>query len=479
MTTTYASSETLLNGESQNVVSYTLKFVNALTGKPIPNETFSLTFHCGKHHFCNYLDRYGKPSIFIVDGETNSAAEYEGVTTQTTVQSYASNSLLDPGLNFISRMTVKNVFTNLEGVVTVRMAIPNNFPTVNLAYIEATNKVESDPKDDLYIKATILVNDFTYGGTEYDEIICKILPRDIAKDSSITDEVVIGKDFDKYLDRTIAGSDAKFEANIDEFVYIDTATPTSKTALVPEEGEEEFIEPDVDGEGPSLYESENVIKYLTDPEYCKGESKSFAFTQFLVSSSLSEEDKRKIRIEAEITYDSDMFIPKVSTCLKDLWKPEMYDGDEYGGGYAMAQAIELRQEVLLNDAMNNPEKYKTMYFNTRTDAGGMGNGIGTIYYENGDQPANPKTAPLLKMFGHIKNLDHTLNFDKEDIFPCTLVIKDYNEGNNRSEYVSTLLVPNDLIGDAVIRIYAYYKKTSSASLKILLGETGFGATLEE
>jgi hypothetical protein len=120
-----------------------------------------------------------------------------------------------------------------------------------------------------------------------------------------------------------------------------------------------------------------------------------------------------------------------------------------------------------------------MYFNTRTDAGGMGNGIGTIYYENGDQPANPKTAPLLKMFGHIKNLDHTLNFDKEDIFPCTLVIKDYNEGNNRSEYVSTLLVPNDLIGDAVIRIYAYYKKTSSASLKILLGETGFGATLEE
>ena len=37
----------------------------------------------------------------------------------------------------------------------------------------------------------------------------------------------------------------------------------------------------------------------------------------------------------------------------------------------------------------------------------------------------------------------------------------------------------EIMGSEVIRIDAYYKKTSSAYLKMFLGETGYGATLEE
>ena len=147
------------------------------------------------------------------------------------------------------------------------------------------------------------------------------------------------------------------------------------------------------------------------------ETKAFAFTQFVISSSLTEEEKRKIRIEAEITVDSDTFTPEVSSCLKDLWTSESYEGEEYGGGEPMSKAIQHRQEALLRDAMNNPEDYKSMYFETRTENGGFGNGKGEIYFEDGEAPER-LTVPLYKKLGYIRNIDHTLNFDKEQNLWC-------------------------------------------------------------
>ena len=143
-------------------------------------------------------------------------------------------------------------------------------------------------------------------------------------------------------------------------------------------------------------------------------------------------------------------------------------------------AIEKRQRLLLEDASQHPEKYKTIFYNTRSEYGGLQNGRGTIYVEKEDDISeDPKSHVLYKMLGHIKNMNHKLNFDSENIFPCTLVIKDFNEGNNKSDFVSTAMLPQEIIGSAVIRIYAYYKKTSSAYIKMLLGETGYGSTLEE
>ena len=229
-----------------------------------------------------------------------------------------------------------------------------------------------------------------------------------------------------------------------------------------------------------MYTPEDVNMYLNDEEYCKPEAQSFTFTQFLVSSDLSEDERKKIRIEAEISLDETQFTHKVSSCLKELWLPDLYESEEYGYNMTTKDAIEKRQQLLLEDAKQHPEKYKTIFYNTRSEYGGLQNGKGTIYVEKENEvPEDPKSQVLYKMLGHIKNMNHKLNFDSENIFPCTLVIKDFNEGNDKSDFISTVMLPQEIIGSAVIRIYAYYKKTSSAYLKMFLGETGYGSTLEE
>jgi hypothetical protein len=317
----------------------------------------------------------------------------------------------------------------------------------------------------------------TYTGNDADPIICNILPKNMERIVPDEDDVEFDKDYRKNVSSYRTSERAQFIANTDEFVYIDTSSPTDKIPLTPSASGEDIM---YEEESAAIYTPEDVKMYLNDEEFCKPESQSFAFTQFLVSSELSEEERKKIRIEAEISIDEEQFTHKVSSCLRELWLPDLYESEEYGYNMTTKVAIEKRQKLLLEDARLHPERYKTIFYNTRSEYGGLQNGRGTIYVEKEDDvPENPNSQVLYKMLGHIKNIDHTLNFDSENIFPCTLVIKDFNEGNNKSDFVSTVMLPQEIIGAAVIRIYAYYKKTSSAYVKMLLGETGYGSTLEE
>lgn len=480
-------------GGDGKLITYSMKFVNALTGLPCANETFNLTFYFGDYHFYDFhkdgrslitfkttTGTDEKGNVITVVEENTEARYVEGNLVTTTTRTYGSDSLLRPDEVVVTRSKISDVFTNLEGEIQIKLWVPNgDYGEVYPAYVTVTNGVENEIADDNYLMATILLNDFTYNGNDYDFIKCNIMPKQLSKyvdDASYIDaSIEIDNNYMNHLKNSIPGIGAKFVANTDEFVYIDTATPTSKGPLMSVNTDEEIFEEEESE--VKMYNTEDVIEYLTNDEFCKAETKAFAFTQFVISSSLTEEEKRKIRIEAEITVDGDTFTPEVSSCLKDLWTSESYEGEEYGGGEPMTKAIQQRQEALLRDAMNNPNDYKSMYFETRTENGGFGNGKGEIYFEDGEAPER-LTVPLYKKLGYIRNIDHTLNFDKEQIFPCTLVVKDYNEGVDKTEFVSTLLVPADVISSATIRIYAYYKKTSSASIKMLLGETSFGSTFD-
>lgn len=480
---------TIANDSSEtdyNTIGITLKFVNALTGKDCGNEIFNIMIHCGAHHFIGTTSHNGigiEPvknekgdiieagSIFILDNDGNN-------TTWTARYSEESVPDIYKNQTYVSRIEKRGIVTDPDGVVTVKLGIPKTISSVDMAYIEISSKDYGNHSDDTYFVSYQLVNTLTYTGNEADPIICNILPKNMEKIVPDEDNVEFDKDYRKNLASYRTSLGAQFIANTDEFVYIDTSSPTDKTTLTPSSTEEDSM---YEEEGETLYTVEDVKAYLNDEEFCKPESQSFAFTQFLVSSELSEDERKKIRIEAEISVNEEQFTHKVSTCLRELWLPDLYEGEEYGK-YKMNTkvAIERRQKLLLEDASQHPEKYRSIFYNTRSEYGGLQNGKGTIYVENeGDIPENPESQVLYKMMGHIKNMNHKLNFDSENIFPCTLVIKDFNEGNNKSDFVSTVMLPQEIIGSAVIRIYAYYKKTSSAYVKMLLGETGYGSTLEE
>ena len=466
-----------------NTISITLKFVNALTGKDCGNEIFNVMIHCGAHHFSG-TTTYDGVGIEPVKNEKGDILEEEspfmlgidGNNTTWTAR-YSEESVLYKNQTYVSRIEKRGIVTDPYGLVTVKLGIPKTISSVDMAYIEISSKDYDDHSDDAYFVSYQLVNTLTYTGNEADPIICKILPKNLEKFVPDEDDVEFDKDYIKNISLYRTSENAQFIANTDEFVYIDTSSPTDKIPLAPSSSSEDNM---YEEESSTMYTPEDVNMYLNDEEYCKPETQSFAFTQFLVSSDLSEDERKKIRIEAEISLDENQFTHKVSSCLKELWLPDLYDREEYGYNMTTKVAIEKRQQLLLEDARQHPEKYKTIFYNTRSEYGGLQNGKGTIYVEKeNDVPEDPKSQVLYKMLGHIKNMNHKLNFDSENIFPCTLVIKDFNEGNDKSDFVSTVMLPQEIIGSAIIRIYAYYKKTSSAYLKMFLGETGYGATLEE
>ena len=463
-----------------NTINITLKFVNALTKKECSNEVFNVMIYCGAHHFSGTTSsadngigiepiKNEKANIYVL-------GDYGNNTTWT--DTYSNDSVLYKGQTFVSRIEKRGIITDSDGLVTLKLGIPKTISSVDMAYIEISSNDYASYSDDTYFVSYQLVNTLTYTGYDEDPIICNILPKNMERIVPDEDDVEFDKDYRKYIESYRTSINAKFIANADEFVYIDTSSPTDKMPLTPSSSSEDIM---YDEETSTMYTPEDVKMYLNDEEFCKPESQSFAFTQFLVSSELTEDERKKIRIEAEISVDEKQFTHKVSSCLRDLWLPDLYENEEYRY-YNMNTkvAIEKRQRLLLEDASQHPEKYKTIFYNTRSEYGGLQNGRGTIYTEKeGDVPENPNSQVLYKMLGHIKNMNHKLNFDSENIFPCTLVIKDFNEGNNKSDFVSTVMLPQEIIGSAVIRIYAYYKKTSSAYIKMLLGETGYGSTLEE
>ena len=466
-----------------NTISITLNFVNALTGKDCGNEIFNVMIHCGAHHFSGTTtyDGVGIEPVknekgVIIEEESKFMLGADGNNTTWTAR-YSEESVLYKNQTYVSRIEKRGIVTDPYGLVTVKLGIPKTISSVDMAYIEISSKDYDDYSDDTYFVSYQLVNTLTYTGNEVDPIICKILPKNLEKFVPDEDNVEFDKDYIKNISLYRTSENAQFIANTDEFVYIDTSSPTDKIPLTPSSSSEDKMYKE---ESNTMYTPEDVNMYLNDEEYCKPEAQSFTFTQFLVSSDLSEDERKKIRIEAEISLDETQFTHKVSSCLKDLWLPDLYDSEEYGYNMTTKDAIEKRQQLLLEDARQHPEKYKTIFYSTRSEYGGLQNGKGTIYVEKeNDVPEDPKSQVLYKMLGHIKNMNHKLNFDSENIFPCTLVIKDFNEGNDKSDFVSTVMLPQEIIGSAVIRIYAYYKKTSSAYLKMFLGETGYGSTLEE
>lgn len=466
-----------------NTISITLNFVNALTGKDCGNEIFNVMIHCGAHHFSGTTtyDGVGIEPVknekgVIIEDESKFMLGADGNNTTWTAR-YSEESVLYKNQTYVSRIEKRGIVTDPYGLVTVKLGIPKTISSVDMAYIEISSKDYDDYSDDTYFVSYQLVNTLTYTGNEVDPIICKILPKNLEKFVPDEDNVEFDKDYIKNISLYRTSENAQFIANTDEFVYIDTSSPTDKIPLTPSSSSEDKMYKE---ESNTMYTPEDVNMYLNDEEYCKPEAQSFTFTQFLVSSDLSEDERKKIRIEAEISLDETQFTHKVSSCLKDLWLPDLYDSEEYGYNMTTKDAIEKRQQLLLEDARQHPEKYKTIFYSTRSEYGGLQNGKGTIYVEKeNDVPEDPKSQVLYKMLGHIKNMNHKLNFDSENIFPCTLVIKDFNEGNDKSDFVSTVMLPQEIIGSAVIRIYAYYKKTSSAYLKMFLGETGYGSTLEE
>lgn len=82
-------------------------------------------------------------------------------------------------------------------------------------------------------------------------------------------------------------------------------------------------------------------------------------------------------------------------------------------------------------------------------------------------------------FGLITNYKPDLNFDNEDLGDFTIFIKYFDEGNDQQTYFSEQIVPEAIIENYNIELYAYYKTSNAAYQKIFLGEASLEESVEE
>ena len=82
-------------------------------------------------------------------------------------------------------------------------------------------------------------------------------------------------------------------------------------------------------------------------------------------------------------------------------------------------------------------------------------------------------------FGLIGNYKPGMNFDEEDLGDFTIFIKYFDEGNDQQTYFSEQIVPESIIENYDIELYAYYKTSNAAYQKIYLGEAALEESVEE
>jgi len=253
-------------------------------------------------------------------------------------------------------------------------------------------------------------------------------------DNAVTKEKIYGKTYSpKYDIRKDDGEDPAEPIFyvVDYFNYYDTSKTISDYndllhAVVQYVENDESSE-ESDDDTPQEVKYRNV-KLSTIP-----------LQRFIIYSSLSSEEKSKIRIEAEFSQNSNIKSAQMSSCKRDVWS---YTKEE-------AETDFMYFKQLRDKGITSP--FEPQYFNPDNESN----------YESSLGPA--QTLPS----GRYTGLNNTLNFDNEDLRDFKIVVKDYGEGIYTNKFVTYKTIPYN-ISEYTMYLYLYYKSAPSDISKTLL-----------
>lgn len=184
-------------------------------------------------------------------------------------------------------------------------------------------------------------------------------------------------------------------------------------------------------------ENDNEIsdKIINKPmEYVLAATANLPLSRFVIYSTLSSEEKSKIRIEAEFYKNTKIKSATMSTCRKDLWDYTKEERDE--------------EYEYFNNNIESPYKPRYMTHDAAE-------------YDKAMPPA------LDCLSGRYQGLSNKVNFDNEDLRDFKIIIKDYGEGIYVNKYVTYKLLPFDTSGYEMY-LYIYYKNAPADISKTLL-----------
>lgn len=164
---------------------------------------------------------------------------------------------------------------------------------------------------------------------------------------------------------------------------------------------------------------------------------SLGVMEFTIFMPIDIKERRRVALYAEFTpIDSTVFTYKMSTALNNIWYVDnnLYEYTEF-------------PKILL------PANIQQRLRST----------IASMH----DLPR-----------GYIENY-RNINFDDEDPGSFTMILKDFEEGNETQQYISTKICPGFVLSKYTVNIYMYYKTTNASYQKMFLGSGAVRNSIEE
>ena len=214
---------------------------------------------------------------------------------------------------------------------------------------------------------------------------------------------------------------------VDYFNYYDT----SRTLSEYDKLDNALIQGESSSESYDSNSEEGAIKKVV---YTYPVTSKIPLTRFVVYSSLSSEEKSKIRIEAEFCQNSNLKLATMSTCKKDLWEYTKEEADE-----------------------------DLEYFENHLDSRYC-----PSYIADGSNDANMAMKPNYDVLaGRCPGFKSNLNFDTENLRDFKIIVKDYGEEMHTNRFTTFKYIPYNL-ENYTIYMYLYYKNSPSDISKTLL-----------
>lgn len=202
--------------------------------------------------------------------------------------------------------------------------------------------------------------------------------------------------------------------------------------------------------------------------------KDYYFSTFTVTSSMNDEDKKKIRIIAEFTLINDGIYHFDSVLVDKVEKSRPYndaDAEIKWNGESIASTYEIGAEKINHPVREN-------YNIGESGFGIIPNGR-TVKYKGGDMGYEYELFDYADPYcGYASSYptDGSFSFDSESPRRFNVVVKDFDEGNEGSSYTASKIIPKDVVDKYNVSIYLIVNTGMSGLQRVHLGTAKMKST---
>ena len=446
-----------------------LKLLNAFNGKPITNaECSKVVINCDVTNL--YDTTFGLHGIDIKkfnisNGNTYDVLHQNAIVTGNYIKPFGYQidpqiPIEDPKANdiaSINTITASNVVSDDNGYITVTLDIdkvlnttnfhPDSFISFSYVVITCENNRSNDHSNDKFISGTFLLNSLNeikdikdIKGTNVFGFECYVMPGNLGSfkktDGKIDNDAISAK-YDRISEVSLTNNTNNY---LNTFTY--------------DYGDLPFFRTDT----PSLIDYNDSSIELNDND-----------------SSIDSLSKLSKLYKPILEKDDDNNVIKVDLPIFELGSAKKYESSlNHKQNDSSVAVMTFKLTSGLSDSELDKYKIVAEFVNNDTNIFKLSTStcMNKLWIDKNNEDN------IIHPFGDADIISNKLNFNNENIFPCSIIIKNFTDKFSDESLTSKIKMPFELIKTCKINVYAYYKETPSKIIKIYLGNTTATETFE-